>query len=846
MGSTIRQLDVESLIEELTLAEKISLLAGKNSWQTVDIERLNIPSVTVSDGPNGVRSTSFFNGIKSNCFVCGTGLASSFNKDLMKKAGKLMSDEAKTKGVHCILGPTTCISRSPLGGRNFESYSEDPLLSGHASSNVINGIQDGNVMACIKHFACNEQEDERKAIDTIVTERALREIYLKPFQMAIRDSNPKSLMTAYVKINGVHVSQSKKMLQDILRNEWGYQGTIMSDWYGVYSISESLEAGLNLEMPGPTRFRQELQTIHKVQTNEIHRDVIDENVRYILKFINESLKAKIPTDLIPQPNNSPQVSNLLREIGDEAIVLLKNDNNLLPLSPISSKGNETIAIIGPNAKVAQESGGGSASMRTSYKVTPFDGISSKLKKSGDSISLKYSLGAYLDKSLPDLGNILVNENNEAGLTAKFYLDPPEIKDRKPFDIVDIDTTKIFLSDYSHEKLPQGELLFFASFEGYFIPDESATYEFGCSCLGSAQIFIDDKLVVDNKTKQVRGDAFFLGSGTREEKGEVTLTKGKKYHVKCEFGSSPTSTIDSEYAEAGGVYFGGQIKTSHEKAIQDAVKVAQSVDKVILVIGISKDWESEGFDRPIMDIPGYTNQLVEEVVKVNSNVIVVNQSGSPVTLPWINKVQAFVQAWYGGNELGNSIADVLFGDYNPSGKLSVTFPEKVEHNPAYLNFGSTNGRVLYGEDIFVGYRYYEKIGLKPLFPFGFGLSYTTFSLTNLKITQDNENIYVKVDVRNTGQIKGSETVQIYTAPTNPAIIRPIKELKDFEKVDLNSGESKTVESVISIKEATSYWDSYENKWRSDKDTYKVLVGNSSDNIELNGEFNTAKTFSWLGL
>lgn len=847
MGSSVRQLDVESLIEELTLHEKISLLAGANMWQTVPIERLDIPSVTVSDGPNGVRGTKFFKSTPSNCFPCGTGMASTFNKALLKEAGVLMGQEAKMKGAHCILGPTTCISRSPLGGRDFESYSEDPALSGIASTSVISGIQQENVLACIKHYVCNDQEDERKSVDTLVSERALREIYLKPFQLAIKNANPKALMSSYNKVNGVHVSQSKRLLQEVLREEWGYEGTIMSDWFGTYSTKESLDAGLNLEMPGPTRFRQLLQTHHKVITNEIHRDVIDDNVRYVLKFVNECLKAKIPEGTVEKANEAPEASELLRKIGDESIVLLKNDNNILPLSPVASKGNEKVAIIGPNVKVAQDSGGGSASMRARYKVTPWQGISDRVAKAGkEAITLEYALGAHLDKSLPDLGPILQTEDGKPGLTVKFYHEAPEVKDRQPFDIDTLDTSRVYLSDYLHPKLKKGEILFYADFEGYFVPEATDIYEFGCSCLGSALLYVDDQLVVDNKTKQTRGDAFFLASGTREERGEIKLEKGKKYKVKVVFGTYPTGQVESDYSEPGGVYFGGQMKRSHEEALNEAVELAKTVDKVVLVVGISKEWESEGYDRPDMHIPGYTNQLVEEITKVNPNVVIVNQSGSPVTLPWINKVQGFVQAWYGGNETGNSIADVLFGDYNPSGKLSLTFPEKNEHNPAFLNFGSTNGRVWYGEDVFVGYRFYEKTERKPLFPFGYGLSYTTFELSNLKVDANDEVINVKVDVTNTGKVDGAEIVQVYIAPVNPKIIRPNKELKDFDKVFLKAGETKSVDLALPVKEATSYWDSYKNKWHSEKATYKVLVGNSSDNITLEGEFATSKTTFWLGL
>ncbi|KAG7660886.1 BGL2 [[Candida] subhashii] len=840
--------DIDSIIDQLTLSEKISLLAGYDFWHTTPIPRLGIKSVKVTDGPQGVRGSKFFNSVPANCFPCGTGLASTFNQSLLVEVGQLLGYESKLKGAHVVLGPTCNIVRGPVGGRGFESYSEDPVLSGIAAGSVISGIQKEDVVACIKHFVCNDQETERKAVNVVISERALREIYLKPFQIAIRDSCPGAVMAAYNKINGVHVSQNKKLLNDVLREEWGWDGMVMSDWHGVYSTKESLDAGLNLEMPGPTRFRQELPLTHSIQTNEIHRDVIDDNVRQVLKLVQKSYKANIPDDAIEVPNPSKEAEALLRKVANESIVLLKNQDNILPLPKDVTPDIKTIAVIGPNAKVAQDSGGGSASLNARYKITPFDGIKEKLKDS--SIELTYALGAYLDRNLPDVGHVLINNEGKPGITGKFYKQPPGTSgDRELFEEYQLSTSRLFLSDFKSDKLDRNQLLFYADFLGTYIPDESGEYYFGCSCLGTAQIFVDDKLIVDNKTKQVKGDAFFLGLGTREERNSMYLKKGVKYQVRVEFGSSPSYTLNKAALEGGGVFFGIQKKIAPEIAIQEAVDVAKAADAVVLVVGLSKEWESEGFDRPNMDIPGYTNQLIQEVSKVNSNIVVVNQSGTPVTvLPWIDNVKGFVQAWYGGNELGNSIADVLFGDHNPSGKLSISFPKRFEDNPSYLNFGSSDGQVIYGEDVFVGYRYYEKVKRDVLFPFGFGLSYTKFAIGDLELVVDeNEGtLLVTVSVSNKGELAGAEVIQLYVQEHNPQVIRPVKELKAFEKVYLVPGETKRVSMSVSIKEATSYWNNYKNKWQSTKGKYSALVGNSSDNIIIQQEFETTKTKFWLGV
>ncbi|CUM65824.1 uncharacterized protein PRCAT00003473001 [Priceomyces carsonii] len=840
------EFNVESLLGELTLSEKISLLAGADFWHTVPIERLDIPQIRVSDGPNGIRGTKFFNGVPSNCFPCGTAMAASFNKDLWTEAGILMAKEAKMKGAHVILGPTCNIVRSPLGGRGFESFSEDPLLSGHAASHIIKGIQSQSILACIKHYVCNDQEDERKAVDAFVSERALREIYLKPFQIALRDSDPRSLMTAYNKVNGTHASQSKYLLQDILRDEWKYSGAVMSDWFGTYSIKESLDAGMNLEMPGPARFRELTITSHKVNCNEIDRNVIDHNVRHVLNFIKEARGARIPKDIVESPNTSPEASNIMRKIGDESIVLLKNEDNILPLSKIAIKGQTKIAMIGPNVKASQDSGGGSASMNTRYKISPYEGMVKKLEEGGNNVILKYALGASLDKNLPDVGSLCKNNAGREGITAKFYKDAPGAINRHQFDEIDLNSSKIFLSDYKNNALDPSQSLYFVDFECTYVPEESGIFEFGCSCLGTAQIFVDDKLIVDNKTKQVAGVDFFLGMGTREERSELELKKGIFYKIRVEFGTSPTYTLENIHKEAGGVNFGFSIKFSPEREIEKAVELAKEVDRVIIVVGLSKEWESEGFDRPDMNIPGYTDKLIKEICLINENVIVVNQSGTPVTMPWAEKVKGLIQAWYGGNELGNAIADVLVGDHNPSGKLSMSFPKRLEHNPSFLNFGSTNGQVLYGENIFVGYRYYELADREVLFPFGYGLSYTTFQFKDLDVKIDETKVYVTLKVVNTGRLNGAEVIQVYIRQLNPSVKRPFKELKDFEKVSLKSGEEKIAQLSFSLREATSYWDTYEKKWLSEKDTYSVLIGNSSDNILLEGQFSTNSSLLWEGL
>ncbi|CUM48753.1 uncharacterized protein AC631_00343 [Debaryomyces fabryi] len=835
------EFDIESTLAQLTIQEKIGLLAGIDFWHTFAVERLNIPSLRFSDGPNGLRGTKFFDSVPSACFPCGTALAATFDKDLLFEAGRLMGDEAKHKGAHVVLGPTINIQRGPLGGRGFESFSEDAHLTGQSAASIINGIQDKGIAATIKHFVCNDLEDQRNSSNSVLTERALREIYLEPFRIAIKHSNPVALMTAYNKVNGEHVSQSERLIQDILRKEWGWEGTTMSDWYGTYTSKEAIENGLDIEMPGPSIFRNTTEVAAMVTSKELHIKKIDERVKNVLKLIKYALKSGIPGNAPETSNgNTPETAALLRKIAHDSVVVLKNDDNILPLSK-----DDKIAVIGPNAKYAAYCGGGSAALRAYYTTTPFDSISKKLNNEPE-----YTIGAYGHRLLPALGPQLINpKTGKAGYNLKFYLEPNSPSKRTLIDEKDLDLSHIFMVDYYNDKVKDD--LFYIDFDGQFTPEETADYEFGLAVLGTAQLFVDDKLVVDNKTVQERGNSFF-NSGSNEVRNSISLEKGKTYSIRIEFGSAPTFTAPSSnsvsFGGGGGINLGLARVINPEEEISKAAELAKKVDKVVLNIGLNQEWESEGFDRPDMKLTGYTNKLVEAVLDANPNTVIVNQSGTPVEFPWIKKANTLVQAWYGGNEGGNGIADVLFGDVNPNGKLSLSFPVKNVDNPTYLNFKTENGRVLYGEDIFVGYKYYEKLEREVAFPFGFGLSYTKFDISGLKVavSEKDDALEVHVNVKNTGKVDGSEVVQVYISKDESDVIRPVKELKGFEKVNLKAGATSTVSLKLSLKDSISFFDEYQDEWSVEKGAYTVHVGNSSRDIASTSSFKIEKDFLWSGM
>ncbi|CDR47499.1 CYFA0S32e01002g1_1 [Cyberlindnera fabianii] len=836
------QFDVEDVLSKLTLEEKIGLSAGIDFWHTYPVPRLNIPSLRLSDGPNGIRGTKFFNGVPGAVLPNGTGLASSFDKELLFEAGKLAGVEARHKSAHVDLGPTTNMQRGPNGGRGFESFSEDPYLAGIASAEVVKGLQSEHIAATMKHYVCNDLEHERNSSDSLITDRALREIYLEPFRLAVKFADPKAFMTGYNKINGEHVSQSKKFINDILRNEWEWDGTVMSDWLGTYTSKESIRAGLDLEMPGPPKMRTEEHVGQQIMSRELHINDLNDRVRGVLKLVKYCLDSGIPENGPEDTkNNTPETSATLRKFAAESIVLLKNEDQILPL-----KKEESVAVIGPNAKYAAYSGGGSATLAAYYTVTPYEGIKNKI-----GTDPKYTVGAYAHVSLPGLAEQSINPGTgKTGARATFYHEPRGTKNRRKFDQFDLTSSYHHMVDYKHEEV-NADSTFYIDFECEFTPEDTAEYDFGLTVVGTAQLFVDDKLVVDNKTKQTRGNTFF-NQGTIQEVGSIKLEKGKKYNIRIEFGSARTYSITDrdgvDFAGNGGICFGVARVLDADEEIARACEIAKSVDKVILCMGTNGEWESESYDRANISLPGRSDDLVSAVLKANPNAVVVNQSGTPCEFPWVKSAKAVVQAWFGGNELGNAIADVLYGDVYPSAKLSLTFPQKFHDNPAYLNFKTERGRVLYGEDIFVGYRYYEKLQKQVMFPFGYGLSYTTFAFSGLKVNVDeaSNKLSVSIKVKNTGKVEGKEVVQVYIGKTESDVIRPVKELKGFEKVNLKAGEVKVVDIELSLKDAVSYFDEWENKWHVQDGEYSVYVGSSSDDIEAIEKFDIKKAFYWTGL
>ncbi|KIM30941.1 glycoside hydrolase family 3 protein [Serendipita vermifera MAFF 305830] len=849
-ASTFANANLDEIVEALSVDEAIALTGGQGFWHTSAIPRLGVPAIKVSDGPNGIRGNHFFRSTPAKAIPSATALGSTFDPELIGKvASKLLASEAKLRAASIVLAPTVNIQRSPLGGRSFESFSEDPHLSGTIAAAYISGLQSEGVGACIKHFVANDQEDDRQGLDSVLSPRALREIYLMPFMLAQKYANPWAYMTSYGKVNGLHVSESKFLLQGVVRNEWKSNATIMSDWWGCYEVAGPIMAGLDLEMPGTRGFRSQYQMNWSIQARKITVKAVKDRARKVLDLVQKASKGcpeSIDGDGIERTNDSEEDKAVMRELAGKTIVLLKNEGQVLPLQAESLK---KVAIIGGNAKATVLSGGGSAALKPSFFINPFDGIAGALTSSTE---ILYAEGARTVKGLPTLEYEIVNAQGGKGFDAWWHSHGPDDKPvQDPIETFQIDETNMFLSDASPKGITERWTM---KLKGSMRPrSEDTLFEFGVMVAGRAKLYVDGQLVVDNWTLQRRGNSFF-NTGTEEERGQFLLKKGVAHEIYLEFCNvrgPAKGDIDEIILTGGpGLKLGGAPVVDETEEIEKAVAIAKEAEVAIIVVGLNGDWETEGYDRTHLKLPGKTDELIKKVGQVNQRTIVVVQAGSAVEMPWVDDVPTIAHSWYLGNSTGDAIADVLFGKVNPSAKLSMTFPKRLEDTPSYGHFGSENGTVWYAEDLFVGYKHYTRSKVPTLFSFGHGLSYTTFTFSDLKVTNPSGpdlSFVATVKVKNTGAIKGSEVVQIYATPClTSQLTHPVRRLAGYKKAhDISPGQCVGVEVNLD-KYALSYWCISENRWKIEKGVYDIVVGAGADDVKLTAQVEVSKEVYWDGL
>ena len=675
-------LDVKKLVNELTLEEKASLCSGADFWHTKAIDRLNIPAAMVSDGPHGIRKQESLadhmgvaESIKAIGFPTASAMACSFDRDLLHKVGDALGEECVAEDLAVLLGPGINMKRSPICGRNFEYYSEDPVVAGELGAAFVNGVQEHGVGTSLKHFAANNQEWRRTSISAEIDERTLREIYLAAFETVVKKAQPWTIMCSYNRINGVYSCENDWLLNKVLRDEWGFEGLVMTDWGAMDERVPSLKAGLDLEMPDCHGETDKL-IVKAVQSGELEESVLDAAVERILTMVDKYLTARKgidPASMVhPLPSSVERGYDvaahhaLARTTAEQSAVLLKNED-ILPLQK-----DKKIAFIGEFAKVPRIQGGGSSHINNTS-------VESALDAAGDSVS--YAQGFHIDE-----------------------------------------------------------------------------------------------------------------------------------------------------------------ETTDETLLQEAITLAKESDVAVIFAGLPDSFESEGFDRTHLNMPANQNELIARISEVQPNVVVVLHSGSPIAMPWLDKVAGVLQMYLAGQASGGAAVNLLFGDATPCGKLAETFPLHLEDNPSYLNFPGNREKVCYQEGVFIGYRYYDKKKMDVLFPFGYGLSYTDFTYSNMKVTVNGKNaadvdviketdeIVVSADITNTGNCDGAEIVQLYIK--NPVVyeIRPEKELRDFAKVFLKAGETKTVTFTLNAR-AFSYYETRIHDWYAESGDYEILLASSSRDIRL---------------
>ncbi len=796
--------DVEELLGALTLDEKCSLTAGESLWYVPGVERLGIGSLKVSDGPSGVRGDSLM-GRRSLSLPCGMAVGSSWDTELVGRLGGVLAAEARSKHVHVVLGPTVCIVRMPLAGRTFESFSEDPYLSARLAVSYVRGVQAGGVGCCIKHFACNDQEHERMTISAEVDERTLHEVHLAPFEAAVREAGVWAVMTAYNKVNGTWCGEQPDLIGRVLRGKWGSDALVMSDWFGTHSTHDAAVAGLDLEMPGPPAWLGP-SLADAVRDGAVDESVVDDKARHLLVLLSRvgALGAgPVPSDEAEE--DDPGRRAVAREVAAAGTVLLVNDG-LLPLDPGRI---ESVAVIGPNA--AQLAVGGGSSEVTPHRRR---GVAEALAERLPGAQVRSAVGARIDKGLPAIDlRLLAGE----GFQVEYFDSPePPGMDAAPVEAGLAYSARLLWLGPPRPGLEIGRCA--VRIAGTFTPDVSGAWRLGLESAGRSVLRLDGEVVVDN-SEPVRGTGFY-GAGSEPVDVECELEAGRAYALSVEV----WPRVDNSPIMGARVLAD---RPAVDDELERAVALAAQSDVAVVVVGSNGQWESEGHDRADLSLPGRQRELVEAVVGVNPRTVVVVNAGSPVELPWAGRAGAVLVPWYAGEEGADALAEILVGSLEPSGRLPVTFPVRVEDGPAGGEprlYPGVDGRVEYGEGTLVGYRHYETARVAPAFCFGHGLPYGDIVFDEVSITAER----VSVRLVNKGERAGTEVVQVYLRALEARVPRADRELVGFAKVRVEAGQQATAGVELGTA-AYRYWDVDAHDWRSDPGRYELLVGASSRDI-----------------
>jgi beta-glucosidase len=808
---------LEALVASMSIEERAGLTAGIDAWHAGGAGSIGLGPMLTLDGPNGVRAVALPAGSSATCTPCGTALGATWDPDLVAEVAARIGHEARAAAVHYMLGPFVNLVRSPLGGRNFEAFSEDPVLTAVLGAAYVRGMQSEGVAACPKHFAGNESETQRTSVDCVIDERALREVYLLPFEAAAQ-AGAWSMMAAYNLVNGIHCTRNAGLTREILRDEWGWDGVLMSDWEATHDTVESAMAGLDLEMPGPPKhFGPRLA--EAVRRGEVPEAVLDEAALRLLRLA-ERVGALEPVDRPaatpvggPLALSDSAAAALVRRAAAESFTLLRNDG-LLPLDPARLR---RVAVIGPVAATPSTQGGGAAHITPPYEVGPLDGLRAALA----GIEVASEPGCEIPLMLPPLSALDVTDlDGRPGLTEEFF----EGQEPSGTPIARANTRSSDRHLFGDLPPNVAQDNFSIRLSGWLTPAVSGTYRITMRGLGGRRLLVNGQVVAEDWQAPAAVDVPTALYATGEEGGTFELTAGERVFVAAELHS------DAHRVCKLGI---GCEPPAGRDLMAAAEAAASGADLAIVVVGTDSAWETEGRDRTTADLPGRQNELVEQVVAANPRTIVVVTAGSPMNVPWADRPAALLYAWFAGQELGNALADVLLGRSEPGGRLPVTLARRDADYPAFNTVPGPDGRLVYAEGLGVGHRGFEAAGTAPAFPFGHGLGYTEFEFESLRLVpgkREAEPTEIRVRLRNAGRRAGKEVIQVYVAPESPSVPRPARELKGFAVVRLEPGESVEVGLTLENRDL-AHWEPAHHAWKVDAGRYEIQVGRSSADIRL---------------
>ncbi|WP_327283276.1 beta-glucosidase family protein [Streptomyces sp. NBC_01205] len=808
---------VEAALGKLDLDTKARLLAGQDMWSLPAVPEIGLESLVMSDGPIGVRGVRWTADDPSIALPSPTALAAAWDPALARRAGRLLAQEARRKGVHVLLAPTVNLHRSPLGGRHFECYSEDPYLTGAIGTGYVKGVQDGGVGTTVKHFVGNDAETERFTVDSVIAPRPLRELYLAPFEAIVANAHPWGIMTAYNRVNGTTMTEHQYLVNDVLRGQWGFDGCNVSDWMAARSTTGDILGGLDVAMPGP-------QTVYgpplaeAVRAGEVPESAVDEAVRNVLRLAARVGILEGAPAAVTGPPAEIDGQALAREIAARGSVLVRNE----PVAgerralPLDAAPGRTVALLGAAARDARVLGGGSATVFPERIVSPLDGLTAALPAG----SLTFAVGADPSEELTpaDKGFELraICRDASGAVLGEGSLPTGQVQ-------------------WIGDDLPAGasyETMASIEVTGTFVPRESGAHAFGTRGLGAFALAVGGETLWDGvQPMGDEADPFEAFFGAPSERGRVDLAEGEAVDVSLTFQVPDTTTLPLKAIMFSLLHLGPQ--RDADELIAEAVAAARAADTAVVVVATTERVESEGFDRQDLALPGRQDDLVRAVAAVNPNTVVVVNAGSPVELPWREEVAAVLLAWFPGQEGGAALADVLLGDAEPGGRLPTTWPARFADAPV-TEVVPDGGRLEYREGLLIGYRAYEAHGIAPAYPFGHGLGYTDWAYESLEVTGTT----ARVRITNTGTRPGREVVQLYLAPVDTAsdgaqsatVERPASWLAAFAGVEAGPGESVEAEIALPAR-AFEIWDEPAGRWQRIGGAYEVRASHAHGDTRL---------------